>query len=218
MSLRMHRLAILVGLLGVPAMTAAQESVANEESSGCPPTSTELAEEAMSWGLAPYGMMGWMIPGRMMGLARMDYGLSLSPPDRALMLEVVQFQPERVLDLKDRLGLTNDQVFQLEALVTAHWNEEHDRRIALERAVERLQALFEAPMPDTTSVSLAAGQVIAMRNALYGRLVTDGAAARAVLTPQQRHLLLTGRLTLEPMPAPPVHSDGGSHGGTEHGR
>lgn len=219
MSSRIRGLVVLGSILMVPLAatpTAAQESNTTKDSTACPsPSMTELGEAIMSAGVTPYGMMGEMMPGAMTGLGMMDYGLSMTEPDRAVILEVMQFQPGRVLKLKDQLGLTTDQVASLEALVAMHWNAERDRRTAMEPEVEKLQSLFEAPTPDTTAVRFEAEQVIALRNALYVRLVTDGAAVRALLNPEQRNVLLTGPFTPKHLSTPNVHPENGHHGKTD---
>jgi len=220
MSSRIRKFALLVSLLSVPPLTltaAAQESTTAKDTPVCQQTMSGIGEQVMSSGVTPYGMMDALTPGTMMGLGMMDFGLSMSPPDRAVIMEVMQFQPGRVLKLTDQLGLTSDQVASLETLVTAHWTAEHDRRIAMEPAVEKLRALFEAPMPDTTAVRFESEQVVALRNALYVRLVTDGAAVRALLTPAQRNLLLTGPFAPERMSTPHVPSQDGHHGRTNGG-
>jgi Spy/CpxP family protein refolding chaperone len=213
MSSRIPGLVALASILIVPLAatpTAAQESSTTKDSAAClPPSVMGLGEEIMSAGVTPYGMMDGMVPGTMTDLGMMDYGLSMTEPDRAVILEVMQFQPGRVLKLKDQLGLTTDQVASLEALVATHWNADHDRRIAMEPEVEKLQSLFEAPTPDTTAVRFEAEQVIALRNELYVRLMTDGAAVRALLNPEQRNVLLTGPFAPEHLSTPATHPENG---------
>jgi len=117
-------------------------------------------------------------------------------------MEVMQYQPNRVLGLQEQLELSTEQVSKLEDLVTDRGNTEQTMRINMQAAINRLQEAVEAEKPDTAQVRRDALRLASQRDALYAELVVTAATSRKLLTEQQRDELLTGPCGLQRMRSP----------------
>ena len=182
----------------VPITLVAQQAPARSDPNACPP-SVMPDWEIMASGLIPYGMMEEGMAGEMMGPGMLDYGLPMHMPDGGLMMEVMEFQPNRVLALQRQLRLEPNQMTKLEKLVADRWDAEESMRVGMEADIKQLRADLEVAEPDTALVRRDALKLAAERDALYADLVVNAAASCAVLTPQQEDEILTGPCGLHRM-------------------
>jgi Spy/CpxP family protein refolding chaperone len=98
----------------------------------------------------------------------------------------VVFQPSRLIDRREMLGLTPDQVARLEALAQ-EVRQARERADTTARAQhQRLRELWNAPTPDPAQIRSAAQAAMQTRQAAALAALEAAAKARAVLTPEQR--------------------------------
>ncbi|MBI3982760.1 MAG: Spy/CpxP family protein refolding chaperone [Gemmatimonadetes bacterium] len=102
------------------------------------------------------------------------------------MAQVAVFQPARLIDRREVLALTPDQVSRLEALA-------QEARQARERADttartqnQRLRELWNAPTPDVAQLRSLAQAAMQARQAAALASLEAAAKAKAILTPEQR--------------------------------
>jgi len=202
---RANRSLGLFGLTAIftllPAMTVAQHMSEQHDANACPP-GVLTSWEILASGVTPYGLMGASMSEDMMSPVMLDRDLTMGMPDRGLLMEVMQYQPNRVLGLQEQLELSTEQVSKLEDLVTDRGNTEQTMRINMQAAINRLQEAVEAEKPDTAQVRREALRLASQRDALYAELVVTAATSRKLLTDKQREELLTGPCGLQHMHSP----------------
>jgi Spy/CpxP family protein refolding chaperone len=101
--------------------------------------------------------------------------------------------PLHVLDLADRLALTEDQQTRVRALMTAMFAESRPKGAALLAAERRLTDLFASGRPDSASVRAAVAEVERLRAELRVLHLTKHLETRDILTPEQRRLYHAAR-------------------------
>ncbi len=209
----MSRTSCSLGLFGLtvtftffPLALAAQDTTARHDSSACPP-GVMTDWELMASGVIP-GVAAHIMSGEMMGPGMLDYGLPMSMPDGGLMMDVMRFQPDRVLALQQQLRLSLEQIDDMERLIAARWDAERSMRISMEAAVKQLQAAVEADVPDTAAVRRQALRLAALRDALYAEVVVSGAASRRILNEQQREEIRNGPCALHNVTSPNKRESG----------
>jgi hypothetical protein len=138
----------------------------------------------------------------MMSPVMVDRDLTMGMPDRGLLMEVMQYQPNRVLGLQNQLRLSTEQVNNIEKLITERGNAEQTMRINMQAAINQLQNAVEAEEPDTAAVRRDALQLAGQRDALYAELVVNAAATRKLLSDPQREELLNGPCALQHVHGP----------------
>jgi hypothetical protein len=138
----------------------------------------------------------------MMNPAMIDRDLTVGMPDRGLVMEVMEYQPDRVLGLQSQLELSVEQVESLEELVESRGNAEQTMRIDMQAAINQLQRTIEAEEADTAAVRRDAMSLASLRDALYAELVVNAAASRKLLTDQQREELINGPCGLQHVRSP----------------
>jgi Spy/CpxP family protein refolding chaperone len=204
----MSRASRSMGLIGLtamftmlPAITVAQQKTRQLDSNSCPP-GVLTSWEILASGVTPYGLMGASMSADMMSPVMVDRDFTMGMPDRGLLMEVMQYQPNRVLGLQEQLELSTKQVSKLEELITDRGNAEQTMRINMQAAINQLQKAVEAEEPDTAAVRRDALSLAGQRDALYAELVVNAAASRKLLTDQQREELLNGPCSLQHMHSP----------------
>lgn len=175
----------------LPALSVAQHQTEQHESNACPP-GVMTAWEILASGVTPYGLLGASMSEEMLTPALVDRDLTVGMPDRGLVTEVMEYQPDRVLGLRRELGLSAEQVSGLEELLENRGNAEQAMRIDMQAAIEQLQQTVEADEPDTAAVRRVALRLASRRDALYAELAVNAAASRTILTDRQREELITG--------------------------
>ena len=101
--------------------------------------------------------------------------------------------PLHVMELADRLALTEDQKTRVRALLTAMFAESRPKGAALIAAELRLTELFASGRPDGASVRAAVADVERLRAKLRVLHLTTHLETRDVLTPEQRRLYHAAR-------------------------
>ena len=182
-----------------PAALTAQEAGAQRDPSSCP------AEVMTDWGiiasmLLPYGMAEQGMSHGMMEPEMPAGGLSIGMPDGGLMMEVMQFQPSRVLGLDKQLALSPDQIDGIKRLIAEHWDAEESLQGTMEAGIKELQEAVAATEPDTAVVRREALQLAQERDPLFAELVVNSAETRMMLTEQQREQIRNGPCALHHMP------------------
>jgi hypothetical protein len=138
----------------------------------------------------------------MMSPAMIDRDLTMGMPDRGLVMEVMEYQPDRVLGLQRQLELSAEQVKSLEELVENRGDAEQTMRINMQAAINQLQQTVETAEADTTAVRRDAVRLASLRDALYAEFVVNAAASRKLLTDGQREELINGPCGLEHLRSP----------------
>jgi len=96
------------------------------------------------------------------------------------------FNPQMLLNRRQRLQLTDDQVKQLEALATAT-REAHDKATADAKPhEEKLQELWKAEQPDATAIQNEMKAVMQARQTAGLTALANTAKAKGLLTAEQR--------------------------------
>lgn len=103
----------------------------------------------------------------------------LTPEDRAAIGQVFWQR------IQQRLGLTDQQVADVRALVQQRRDAARAELQALGSARRDLRAAMSQPTVDQSAVSAAAGQVKALQNQLFDERLQTQLAIRAKLTPEQ---------------------------------
>ncbi|GBC82851.1 hypothetical protein HRbin10_01987 [bacterium HR10] len=111
-------------------------------------------------------------------------------------------RPAEVLRLRERLGLTPEQVARIQELIRTHRNDVFPLQQELRAKTHELRNALEAPNPDATTV----GQLLLERRALQRQLREKNQKLRAdieaVLTPEQKQKLSEWRQTRPPLRGP----------------
>lgn len=103
----------------------------------------------------------------------------------------LQFSPALILQNRERLDLTANQVIRLERLLPQRSAGAGTGPAAGgSPQSDLLRRMFEARSPDTAAVRVAAEQVFALHAAMHADRIAAAAAARAILSPEQRELAL----------------------------
>ncbi|HWP39071.1 MAG TPA: Spy/CpxP family protein refolding chaperone [Gemmatimonadales bacterium] len=96
------------------------------------------------------------------------------------------FQPSRLIDRREVLGLTPDQVARLETLAQ-EVRQARERADTTSRAQrQRLRDLWNSPTPDPAQIRAAAQAAMQTRQTAALAALEAAAKAKAVLTPEQR--------------------------------
>jgi Spy/CpxP family protein refolding chaperone len=98
-------------------------------------------------------------------------------------------RPAELLRLRERLGLTPEQVTQIQERLKVHRNEVFPLQQQLRAKTHELRNALDAPQPDPTTI----GQLLLERRALQQQLREKQQKLRAdleaILTPEQRQRL-----------------------------
>jgi Spy/CpxP family protein refolding chaperone len=108
------------------------------------------------------------------------------PMDAPWVAEVGMFQPDRLIDRREALGLAPDQVSRLESLAQ-EVRQARDRADTNARAQrQRLRDLWNSATPDVAQLRAAAQAAMQTRQAAALARLEAAARAKTILTPEQR--------------------------------
>jgi Spy/CpxP family protein refolding chaperone len=109
-----------------------------------------------------------------------------------LMHRTMQLQPGRVLDDREQLELSAEQVSELEQLETAR-RAAHQEAMATARAGwEKVREAFDASAADPDAVRMAAAEAFGAQVAMHMQMITDAANVQGILTAEQREKVVEG--------------------------
>jgi len=95
----------------------------------------------------------------------------------------LQLSPSQILQHRDTLKLSSDQVTRLERLAAGSAvGERDDVRATQQARAQQREERFSAAAPDTAAVRVAAEKLLLMQAFAQARRIADAAAVRAILT------------------------------------
>ncbi len=138
----------------------------------------------------------WLLPGLFLfgvamagtALAQQPMAPSASPPQRGTLLTpedragMVQIFLHR---MQERLGLTDQQVTDIHALLDAQRTATRADVQSLIAARRQLRSLLDQPTADAAAIQTAATQVKMLQGKLFDQRLQNQLAIRAILTPDQ---------------------------------
>lgn len=96
------------------------------------------------------------------------------------------FAPQLLLQRKERLSLTEDQVKQLEALATASREAQEKAATDARPHADKIRELWQADQPDAKAIETEMRALMEARHAAGMVAMTGIAKAKGLLTPEQR--------------------------------
>lgn len=98
----------------------------------------------------------------------------------------LQYAPQHLVDRREALSLTPDQVARLEALTQEVQQARESAEAEVRSRQEQLEQLWEQPAPDVNQLRTHAQAVMQAQQNAHLAALTAAARAKAVLSPEQR--------------------------------
>jgi Spy/CpxP family protein refolding chaperone len=160
------RIATLGLVLALAGTLAAQQPPAQQpQAQGAPPGQGRM--------MGPRGAMRG--PGGAFPFTRRGMGMGMG-----------MYAPDRLVNRREVLGLTPDQVSRLDALAQDAKQARDQAQAASKPHWDQLAELWKQPTPDVAQIKTHAQAAMQAMEAARLAQLTDAAQAKAVLTPEQR--------------------------------
>ncbi|NIM50963.1 MAG: hypothetical protein GTN78_24505 [Gemmatimonadales bacterium] len=166
---RVGQLGTLAALVLFPLAARAQEQADSAAPAASPPCA-----------------MGRMMQSGMMSGGMMGPGMTMGMPAGSVIMRAMRFHPAHLVALQEQLALTPEQVAQLEALPSAHRQGHQEKPVTSGAELRNLEDAFRTERPDTAAVRVAAERLFQQHAAWHAQMLADAAAARGVLSEEQR--------------------------------